>query len=237
MGWVRFLSCCMGLVACLVTVGCGGGPGTTGDSGTGGAATGSSTVAGATGNGTTTGSSAAGNGSDASGAGKEAIHEPVQSRGIKGEDPSAEAATSAHLSVGDCAALGRLAERRLGMKLARRSDPSPPLSHCRLSRRGTQINVYLDTGFAAHQRYENRIEETVQFNEKHPAGLPRPVPRVGEKSAYNADASWIPALGSLLAVRGNRWLTVTISVAGHSNRRLRDDAAALARAGFRLTAS
>jgi hypothetical protein len=203
MGWVRFAGCCMGLVACLVTVGCGGGSGTTGDSG----------------------------------GGKEAIHEPVQSRGIKGEDPRTEAATRAHLSAGDCAALDRLAERRLGMKLVRRSDPSPPLSHCRLSGHGTEVNVYLDTGFAAHQRYENRIAETVQFNTENPAGLPRPVPHVGEKAAYNADASWIPALRSLLAVRGNRWLTVTISVAGHSNRLLRDEAAALARAGFRLGAS
>jgi hypothetical protein len=185
------------------------------------------------------------------GGGKEAIHEPVQSRGIKGEDPSTEAATKARLSAADCAALGRLAEGHLGAKparrsnpsashgtsLARSSDPSPPLSRCRLSGPGVSINVFLDTGFAAHQRYANRIAETVQFNTEHPAGLPRPVPDVGEKAAYNADANWIPALRSLLAVRGNRWLTVTISVAGMSNRRLRDEAAVLASAGFRLSAS
>jgi hypothetical protein len=208
-----------------VTVGCGG-SGTTGGSGDGGTSGGSSTAG-----------SAATNRTSAPGAGKEAIHEPVQSRGIKGEDPSAEAATKARISAGDCAALGRLAERRVGTKLARRSDPSPPLSRCRLSGRGTEVNVFLDTGFAAHQRYSNRIAETVQFNTRHPAGLPRPVPHVGEKAAYNADASWIPALRSLLAVRGNRWLTVTISVAGVSTRRLRDEAAVLARAGFRLSAS
>jgi hypothetical protein len=174
----------------------------------------------------------------------------VQSRGIKGEDPNAEAATSARISAADCAVLARLAERRLGTKPARRSDPSashgtnlshrsdpsPPLSHCSLSAPGVSINVFLDTGFAAHQRYNNRIAETVQFNYEDQARVPHPVPHVGEKAAYNADANWIPALRSLLAVRGNRWLTVTISVAGLSNHQLRDGAAVLARAGFRLSA-
>jgi hypothetical protein len=205
MGRVRLSACCVGLVACLVTVGCGDGSGTTADSTIGG--------------------------------GKEAIHEPVQSRGTKGEDPSAEAATSLRISAVDCAALGRLAEGRLRTPLTRRADPSPPLSRCRLSGRGTQVNVFLDSGFAAHQRYANRIEETVQFNGQNRAGLPQPVPGVGEKAAYNADASWIPALHSLLAVRGNRWLTVTISAAGRSDRELRDEAAVLARAGFKLTAA
>jgi hypothetical protein len=204
---VRFLGCCVGLAAAFVTVGCG-----------------------SSGSGTTpAGSNTAGNG-------HEAIHEPVQSRGIKGEDPATEAATRARISAGDCAALGKLAEAKLGTKLVRRSDPSPPLSHCRLSGAGTEVNVFLDSGFAAHQRYSNRIDETVQFNAEHPAGLPQPVPQVGEKAAYNADASWIPALHSLLAVRGNRWLTVTISIAGKSNQELRDEAAVLARAGFKLTA-
>jgi hypothetical protein len=165
-----------------------------------------------------------------------AIHTPVQSRGIKGENPVTEAATTVRISAGDCAALGRLAERQTGRKLRRRASPSPPLSRCHLTGPGTSIDVFLDTGFAAHQRYANRIAETVQFNTQNPAGLPQPVPHVGEKAAYNADASWIPALGSLLAVRGNRWLTVTISVAGSSNRLLRDEAAALARTGFHLSA-
>jgi len=165
-----------------------------------------------------------------------AIQAPVQSRGIKGENPTAEAATKAHLSAADCAALGQLAERRLGRRLARHPDPEPPLSRCRLDGRGTSIDLFLDTGFAAHQRYSNRIDETVQFNFDNPAGVPHPVPHVGEKAAYDADANWIPALRSLLAVRGNRWLTVTISVAGHPDRELRDEAAVLARAGFRLSA-
>jgi hypothetical protein len=223
MRWVRIAGCCVGLVACLVTVGCGGG--------------GSSNAGTTTADGGAAGAGAAGN-SPAAGAanGRRAIHEPVQTRGTKGEDPRAEAATTARISAGDCAALGRLAERHLGVHLSRDSGPKPPLSHCRLSGHGTEVNVYLDSGFAAHQRYANRIEETVQFNGDHPEGLPQPVPHVGEKAAYNADASWIPALRSLLAVRGNRWLTVTISVPGRSDDEQRDEAAALARAGFKLTA-
>jgi hypothetical protein len=168
--------------------------------------------------------------------GHKAIHEPIQSRGIKGEDPSAEAASNAHLSAADCLQLAKLAEERLGTELSRRSTPKPPLSRCRLEGKGTSINVYLDSGFAANQRYHNRIDETVQFNSTDQDKLPHPVPHVGEKSAYNSAASWIPNLRSLLAVRGNRWLTVTISVKGLSDRQLRDEAAVLARAGFKLTA-
>jgi len=205
MRWVRIAGCFVGLLACLVMVGCGGG--------------GSSTT------GTT------------AGGGRRAIHEPIQSRGIKGEDPSAEAASGAHISAKDCAALAALAEERLGTKLTRKSTPAPPLSRCQMSGHGVAVNVYLDAGFAAHQRYDNRIEETVQFNTENPRGLPQPVPYVGEKAAYDADANWIPAIRSLLAVRGNRWLTVTISVAGRSDAELRDEAAVLARAGFTATAS
>jgi len=192
---------CVGLVVCLLAVGCGGG-----------------------------------SSSSTSTAAAKAIQEPIQSRGIKGEDPSAEAASNAHISASDCLVLGKLAEERLVIQLSRNSTPKPPLSRCRLDGPGTSINIYLDSGFAANQRYHNRIDETVQFNSDDPEKLPHPVPHVGEKSAYNSSASWIPNLNSLLAVRGNRWLTVTISVAGKSDRQLRDEAAVLARAGFKLTA-
>jgi hypothetical protein len=170
------------------------------------------------------------------GGGSSSSSAPPDSRGIKGENPTTEAASDAHISRSDCAALGKLAEGRLGTALSRRSTPKPPLSRCRLEGPGTSVNVYLDSGFAANQRYHNRIEETVQFNSNDPDKVPHPVPHVGERSAYNSAASWIPNLGSLLAVRGNRWLTVTISVAGESDRELRDEAAVLARAGFKLTA-
>lgn len=169
-------------------------------------------------------------------ANRHATREPVQSRGSKGEDPTTEAATNAHVSPSDCAALQKLAEERLGAKLSHQSSPKPPLSRCRIDGPGIQLDVYLDSGFAANRRYHNRIEETVQFNYEDQGGVPHPVPHVGEKSAYNSSASWIPNLRSLLAVRGNRWLTVTISVKGEPDRRLRDEAAVLARAGFKLTA-
>jgi hypothetical protein len=168
--------------------------------------------------------------------GARAIHTPVQSRGTKGENPVTEAASAAHLSTADCKALARLAGRQTGTALALHSTPRPPLSRCRLDGPGTSLNIYLDTGFAANQRYHNRIEETVQFNGENPDGQPQPVPHVGEKAAYNSDASWIPALRSLLAVRGNRWLTVTVSVTGRSDAQLLAQAAVLARAGFKLTA-
>jgi hypothetical protein len=182
---------------------------------------------------------AAGCGSSGSGStgGAHAVQTPVQSRGTKGENPAAEAASAAHLSAADCQALATLAERQTGTPLKRRPSPAPPLSRCRLGGHGVAVNVYLDAGFAANQRYHNRIEETVQFNGQNPDGLPQPVPGVGEKAAYNSAASWIPALGSLLAVRGNRWLTVTLAVAGRSDRRLLAQAAVLARAGFKLSAA
>jgi hypothetical protein len=184
---------CVGLLLCLVAVGCGGGSSSSTSS-------------------------------------------PPTSQGIKGENPTAEAATKAHISPADCVALQKLAEERLGKKLSRRSSPNPPLSRCRLEGAGTSVNVYLDSGFAANRRYHNRMEETVQFNAQNPDAVPHPVAHVGEKSAYNSAASWIPNLRSLLAVRGNRWLTVTLSVPDDSDRELRDEAAVLARAGFKLTA-
>jgi hypothetical protein len=206
---VRIAGCLVGAVAALAVGGCG--------------SSGSGTTAGSSGGGST--------------GGERAVHTPVQSRGIKGESPAAEAAGTAHLSAADCRALARLAEGQAGIALTLRSTPTPPLSRCRLSGPGTQVNVYLDAGFAANQRYHNRIEETVQFNGQNPDGLPQPVPHVGEEAAYNSAASWIPALGSLLAVRGNRWLTVTISAAGRSDAQLLAQAAVLARAGFKLSAT
>lgn len=170
------------------------------------------------------------------GGGSPTTSAPPASRGIKGENPAREAATRAHLSSSDCAALRKLGEERLGTKLSPHSTPKPPLSRCRLEGTGASINIYLDSGFAANRRYHNRMEETVQFNAPDPDKVPHPVPHVGEKSAYNSAASWIPNLRSLLAVRGNRWLTVTISVKGKTDRELRDEAAVLARAGFELTA-
>lgn len=154
--------------------------------------------------------------------------------GVKGERPGREAAGVARLSSADCAALAAQVEHRLGARLRRRSEPSPPLSRCRLSGRGADVNVYLDAAYAARQRYKNRMVETAQFGAPDPAKLPHPVPGVGD--AAGGSASWVPAYHSLFAVRGNRWVTVAYAVSGEPERRLRAEAAALARAAFRLSA-
>lgn len=77
--------------------------------------------------------------------------------------------------------------------------------------------------------------EQVQFYGADPAKRPHAVPGVGDRSAHEHTASWIPAFSTLYAVRGNRWLTVAYSVDGVTRPQRRDAAAALARQGFRLT--
>jgi hypothetical protein len=163
--------------------------------------------------------------------------QPGPQRGIKGERPGQEAASSAHLSRGACSALANEVEDREHAAVKHRSEPSPPLSHCRIwAARGLFVNVYLDTGFAAHQRYENRMEETVQFGVSDPRSVPHPVAGVGEPAAGNHDANWVPSQQTLYAVRGNRWVTVAIAVPHTPASRLRAEAARLAIRAFRLTA-
>jgi hypothetical protein len=59
---------------------------------------------------------------------------------------------------------------------------------------------------------------------------------VGDPSAGDHYASWIPALRTLFAVRGNRFLTVAYSAPGRSRHAAEVAAAALARRAFRLSA-
>jgi hypothetical protein len=152
--------------------------------------------------------------------------------GIKGERPGREAASDLRLSVADCAALATALGHQTDAHLRRQSDPSPPLSRCRLSGAGVEVNVYLDSSYAAHQRYENRVVEQAQFGAPDTTKLPHPVARVGSGAG---SANWVPALRSLFAVRGNRWLTVAYAVDGLSNSSSRRDAARLARVAFRLS--
>jgi hypothetical protein len=161
---------------------------------------------------------------------------PGPERGIKGERPGQEAASSAHLSRGACSTLANEVEDREQTTVKHRSEPSPPLSHCRISGAGLHVNVYLDAGFAAHQRYENRMEETVQFSASDPRSVPHPVAGVGEPAAGNHDANWVPSQQTLYAVRGNRWVTVAIAVPHIPASRLRAEAALLAIRAFRFTA-
>jgi hypothetical protein len=123
----------------------------------------------------------------------------------------------------------------VGSAPRRHSEPTPPLSHCQLTGPGLDVNVYLDVGHAARQRYEYRMTEQVQFGAPDPRKLPYPVPDVGDPGAYDHFASWVPALDTLFAVRGNRWLTVAYSRAGVPTARLLAEAAALARLAFRLS--
>jgi hypothetical protein len=146
-----------------------------------------------------------------------------------------ERASDVRLSRADCAALASEVEGRLKVPVRRRAEPTPPLSRCRLTGPGTSVNVYLDAAYAARQRYKNRMVEQAQFGAPDPAKLPHPVAGVGDRVAYDGDASWVPAYHSLFAVRGNRWLTVAYSAAGEPDRRLRANAAALARSAFRLS--
>jgi hypothetical protein len=174
------------------------------------------------------GGSAPGNRKSAPGAG--------ELPGIKGEEPGTEAATDLTISRADCAQLRARAEALAGEALKPATEPTPPSSRCRLTGPGAQIGVYLDTAHAARQRYFNRITEQEQFGAPDPAREPHAVPGVGDPAAGNNDANWVPALGSLFAVRGNRWLTVSLYIEGKSATPQREAAAGLARLGFQLSA-
>jgi hypothetical protein len=193
-------------------------------------------VAGCGGSGSSSATAGGSTAPGASTAGRYAIEAPALSRGIKGETPSAEPATTLALSAADCARLAGAAESRLGRKLGPKPKPTPPLSACAISGRGVSIDLTLDSGFAAHQRYMNRMVEAVQFGAPDPGKVPHPVAGVGEKGAYNEYANWIPDFGTLYAVRGNRWITVNYSAAGRAGQRAREEAADLTRLAFRLTA-
>lgn len=144
--------------------------------------------------------------------------------------------TSLHISAADCAALTATVHRQTGVPLHRTSEPTPPNSHCQLQGPGVHVSISLDAAHAARTRYSNRIDEQVQFNAADPAKVPHAVPGVGDKGAYNQNASWIPAWSTLWAVRGNRWLTVVYSAAGETRPQRLAAVAPLARQSFRLTA-
>jgi hypothetical protein len=161
--------------------------------------------------------------------------EQGQLPGVRGEHIGTEAAGTLHISGPDCDALRKLAEGQAHTGLEEKSEPTPPSSRCRLTAPGVRIGVYLDNGRSAHQRYENRMVEQDQFGAPDPGKITHGVPHVGDPAPGNQNASWVPDLASLFAARGNRWLTVAYSADGVDNADARDRAAALARAGFRLT--
>jgi hypothetical protein len=150
-------------------------------------------------------------------------------------DHPGQQATEAAIGRGDCRALRRAVAEQ-GVHLGAESEPSPPSSRCLIRGPGLRVSVYLDTAYAARQRYANRMVEQVQFYGTDPAKRPHAVAGVGDRSAHEHTASWIPAFSTLYAVRGNRWLTVAYSDASLPRPRREAAAAALAREAFRLTA-
>lgn len=154
---------------------------------------------------------------------------------LKGVQPD-ERASAMHLGRGDCEALGAALARRTGRSIRASSQPRPPHSECRLTGRGVEVTISLDASYGAHQRYLNRVVETEQFGAPDQAKMPHPVPGVGEPGAYGQSANWIPALGTMLAVRGNRWITVNYAAAGRSRSARKAAAGAVARQAFRLSA-
>jgi hypothetical protein len=161
--------------------------------------------------------------------------EPSPAANSKGVKPE-EKRTALHLSRRDCDLLGAGLVKRTGRTIRISSEPKPPLSGCRLQGPGIDVTISLDTSYGAHQRYLNRVVETQQFGAPDQAKMPHPVPGVGEPGAYGQSANWIPALGTMLAVRGNRWLTVNYGAAGESLAARKAAAAAIARRAFKLSA-
>jgi len=153
-----------------------------------------------------------------------------------GDHPGQEA-TDAALGRGDCRALRRAVEGQGGgLMRVGETEPSPPSSRCVVDGQGLRVGVYLDSAYAARQRYYNRMVEQVQFNAPDPARIPHAVAGVGDRSAGEHTASWIPAYSTLYAVRGNRWITVAYAATGVPRTERKARAAALARLAFRLTA-
>jgi hypothetical protein len=153
----------------------------------------------------------------------------------KGTEAS-ERTTALHLSRHDCDLLGAALTKRTGRTVYITSDPQPPLSGCRLNGHRIHVTITLDTSYGAHQRYLNRIVETQQFGAPDQAKMPHPVPGVGEPGAYGQSANWIPAIGTLLAVRGNRWLTISYGAEAETRPERKAGAVALALRAFRLSA-
>jgi hypothetical protein len=151
-----------------------------------------------------------------------------------GDHPGQEA-TEAAIGRDDCRALRRALAAQ-GVQPGVESEPSPPSSRCLIRGPGLRVSVYLDAAYAARQRYANRMVEQVQFYGTDPAKRPHAVAGVGDRSAHEHTASWIPAFSTLYAVRGNRWLTIAYSDASLPRPRREAAAAALAREAFKLTA-
>jgi hypothetical protein len=151
-------------------------------------------------------------------------------------DHPGQQATAQRIGAGDCQALAAVVAHQVQRSVRQESEPTPPNSRCQVEAPGVHVSITLDAAYAARQRYSNRMAEQVQFNAADPTKVPHAVPGVGDRSAYNHYASWIPAYSTLYAVRGNRWLTLAYSVGGKTRPQRLAAAAVLARRAFSLTA-
>jgi hypothetical protein len=151
-------------------------------------------------------------------------------------DHPGQQATGLRISASDCRRLAATVAHQLRRPLRHATEPTPPNSRCQVDGRSVHVSITLDAGYAARQRYSNRMAEQVQFNAADPSKVPHAVPGVGDRSAYDHYASWIPAYGTLYAVRGNRWITLSYAAAGKTRPQRLANAAALARRAFSLSA-
>jgi hypothetical protein len=104
---------------------------------------------------------------------------------------------------------------------------SAGLSQCELEVPEGEVVFSLDVAQDAVRRYRIRITETAQFSGGEPDQAPHPVGVVGDRNLQGAGANWIPASHSLHSVRGNRWLTVSVTAPRVSDPRSKDAAVAL----------
>ncbi|HEX5593857.1 MAG TPA: hypothetical protein VFX35_10970 [Solirubrobacterales bacterium] len=151
-------------------------------------------------------------------------------------DHPGQQATALRISASDCRQLAIVVARQVRHPVQHQSEPTAPNSRCQIHGGDGDVSISLDAAYAARQRYSNRMAEQVQFNAADPTKVPHAVPGVGDRSAYNHYASWIPAYSTLYAVRGNRWITLSYAVAGETRPQRLAAAAALARRAFSLTA-
>ena len=153
-------------------------------------------------------------------------------------------APSATLTAADCRKLTPAVRRAIAaaggnraMALHRSAQPAPRLSGCFYSGRGAMVSFRIDTAQDSRQRFSNRNVEAIQFSFDTPQRRPRDVPGVGDAGAEFRGATWTPASGEMLAIRGDRLLILDLYVRRASSRASRNAAATLARRVYGVSAS
>ena len=158
--------------------------------------------------------------------------------------PSASPAPPPTLTAADCRLLTPAVRHAIGaaggnraMKLHRSAQPGPRLSGCFYTGRDARVSFRVDTAQDSRQRFSNRNVEAIQFSFDTPQRRPRDVPGVGDAGAEFHGATWTPASGEMLAIRGNRLLILDLYVRGASSGASSRAAAILARRVYGVSAS